>query len=392
MARWVLMFTAIGPHVIHRDELIDEVITRLQFFHLVRVRGTPASGKTTIVHLLANKLLERDPETPLYILYGWDQDEVQGAEGWDKYLEQKTGVDGRSWLGKQGYLLIDEAQQSYWDSGLWATLFKAVEPAVSLPYIVLFTSYGSPTRGFSGFERKHMPTPMVFAADQQISLWPDANIEPPWRPIGLLLDEDEAIEVVERYAPCFIPNCAPILTQDLKRGLFKSSNGHIGLITSLVQALRGLPPLAILQFPTITSVLKEAVVHDGLYRSSFRNKSEELQEALHNILANGWLHAENAGADEQFKFASQIHRWYCQCIFSEKHPDNQLNYVTPLELTLDAIRRFQPCQLAQASRSLAEFKDHLYHVVFSEQYRKVTVIDASDLCEVDTFVLMENTN
>ncbi|KAI9045925.1 uncharacterized protein KD926_005868 [Aspergillus affinis] len=258
---------------------------------------------------------------------------------------------------------------------------------------------------------------------------------------------------------------------------------------------RGLPPLKILQIPTITSVLKEAIARDGLYQSRFLNKSEKLQKALQNILANGWLHAENSDGDEQFIFASQIHRWYCQCLFSEKHSDNQLDYVTPLELALDTIRRFQPCQLAHAPRSLAgnsrpledqyqkefyrclfplldghvvmspefviqsdtkggtidflliqkkwgvellrdrnrlqehmnrfkpngqyftliekgkmdqyivlnftnilprkshpEFRDHLYHVVFSEEYQKVTVIDASDLCEVNTFVLMENTN
>ncbi|KAL4959332.1 uncharacterized protein BDV14DRAFT_184920 [Aspergillus stella-maris] len=36
-----------------------------------------------------------------------------------------------------------------------------------------------------------------------------------------------------------------------------------------------------------------------------------------------------------------------------------------------------------------EFQGHLYHVVFSENYRRVRVIDA-DLSEVECFVLMEN--
>lgn len=44
---------------------------------------------------------------------------------------------------------------------------------------------------------------------------------------------------------------------------------------------------------------------------------------------------------------------YCQCLFSEKRPDNQLDHDTPLQLALDVIRGFQPCQLAHAPRSLA---------------------------------------
>ncbi|KAF7586255.1 hypothetical protein BBP40_009192 [Aspergillus hancockii] len=186
---------------------------------------------------------------------------------------------------------------------------------------------------------------------------------------------------------------------------------------------------------------------------------------------------------------------YCQCLFSEERPDIQLDYDTPLQLALDAIKHFQPCQLADAPHSLAGnslsledeyleefycclfplpdghvamspesviktgpkggtidflvaqkkrglellrdrdwlqqhierfepnrqyftmikegkmdqyivldfanklpqkarpgFKGRLYHVAFSENYRKVGVIDASDLSEVDSFVLMEKTN
>ncbi|BDD61459.1 hypothetical protein MAP00_006503 [Monascus purpureus] len=43
-------------------------------------------------------------------------------------------------------------------------------------------------------------------------------------------------------------------------------------------------------------------------------------------------------------------------------------------------------------KSRPEFQGHLYHIFFSENYRKVEVIDASDLSKVDSFVLMENAN
>ena len=38
---------------------------------------------------------------------------------------------------------------------------------------------------------------------------------------------------------------------------------------------------------------------------------------------------------------------------------------------------------------LLEYQGHLYHVLFSENYRNVEVIDASDLSTPDYFVLLE---
>ena len=39
--------------------------------------------------------------------------------------------------------------------------------------------------------------------------------------------------------------------------------------------------------------------------------------------------------------------------------------------------------------SLLEYQGHLYHVLFSENYRNVEVIDASDLSTFDHFTLLE---
>ncbi|KAL3468252.1 hypothetical protein BJX64DRAFT_247158 [Aspergillus heterothallicus] len=525
---------AIGSQVASRNKVVDELIARVKYFHIIRVNGTPASGKTTIMNLMVNKLLKSDPATPVYVLSGWDIKSVRSANGWAAYLQAQTGIHGRQWLTHRGFLLVDEAQESYWDGELWADLFKAVEPA-SQVYIILFMSYGSPTRGFNGFEQeKYIKTPMIFSAEQQISLKPDENVESPWKPVGLLLDEDEANEVLDRYVPTFIPNPGAILTQDLKQGFFLSSSGHVGLLTSLTQVLnrlpalytivrshrpitwsitskalfsdpkrffdlicglpfaRGLPPPHIIQKYGPASVLKVAIACDGIYQSCFENESAELKEALERLWTNGWLHAEKSDGDVHFVFASQVHRWYCQHLFSERHSGNTLGYGSPLQLALDAIKRFQPRQLSDAPRSLTgnslplqdqyqkefyrclfplldghvvispefvikagtkggtidflvaqkkwgiellrdrdrllqhmqrferngqyfsmieqakmeqyivldftnnlpqkshpEFQSHLYHVVFSENYRKVRVIDA-DLSEVECFVLMDN--
>ena len=61
-----------------------------------------------------------------------------------------------------------------------------------------------------------------------------------FRPVGLLLDEDEAIDVVTRYALAAI-HPSPSLSADLKKGFFLFSEGHAGLLTSLLRALQSVP-------------------------------------------------------------------------------------------------------------------------------------------------------
>jgi hypothetical protein len=226
------------------------MIARVQRYHIIRVRGTPASGKTTIMQLMANKLLEMYGHTiPIYTLTGWNKEKIRSLTGWNAYLGQETGVYGKDWPTYPAYLLLDEAQQSYWDEELWANLFKAIEPVLGgSPFIILFSSYGSPGRGFAGYDgEKHILTSMIFAAEQQISLRLDENIDEyqpiqwrPWRPVGLLLDEDEAIDILTRYTLTTI-HPSPSLSADLKKGFFLISNGHVGLLTSLVRVLQDVP-------------------------------------------------------------------------------------------------------------------------------------------------------
>ena len=91
---------------------------------------------------------------------------------------------------------------------------------------------------------------MVFAAGQQIAMRPDESINPNLpislqsgessRPVGLLLEEDEAIDVLTQYASTAIQ--PPIsLSADLKNELFQISDGHAGLLLDLVSVLKRVP-------------------------------------------------------------------------------------------------------------------------------------------------------
>lgn len=95
---------------------------------------------------------------------------------------------------------------------------------------------------------------MVFGAEQQISLRPDENIEDyapdsllSWRPVSLLFDENEAMDIITRYASIIIqPSLS--LTADLKKGFFMSTNRHVGLLTSIVRILQDVPVSVALYF------------------------------------------------------------------------------------------------------------------------------------------------
>lgn len=233
---------------------MDEVIERVQISRLIQVRGTPASGKTTLMELVANKLFQRHNRTiPIYNLSGWNRVEVEKAGNWGRYLGQQTGVSGSNWLGYSAYLLIDEAQRSYWDDALWADFFKKIQEYKGNPLVILFTSFGSPGIGYEGhYLEEDKPTPLKFSPEQQISIRPDESLDYSqsflrtsndgvvefcyFRPVGLLLEEDEAIDIVTRYEKDGIyPSLS--LSADLKKGLFLISDGHVGLLMALLSVL-----------------------------------------------------------------------------------------------------------------------------------------------------------
>jgi hypothetical protein len=59
-------------------------------------------------------------------------------------------------------------------------------------------------------------------------------------PIGLLLEEDEAIDVMERYTST-IRHLFLSLLADLQTELFLISDGHVGVLTALLGVLREVP-------------------------------------------------------------------------------------------------------------------------------------------------------
>ena len=189
------------------------------------------------MRLLNNKLVEDGAR--VHILTGWAEQSVTSAGGWDGFLKQETGVPGRAWHCYRAWLLLDEAQESHWDSVFWAEFFKSIELALDGLCVVIFSSYGSPGSTHRSILRAHIKIPMIFSPGMVISLHPTIMERfPDSNPVGLLFTEEETVDVITRRIAGL--GCQE-LSQDLKRVLFAVTAGHPGALISLLAIFWEIP-------------------------------------------------------------------------------------------------------------------------------------------------------
>lgn len=190
------------------------------------------------MNLTVNALLKKYGKTmPIHTITGWKEEDIRHARRWEQYLYLVTGVQGYDWSRYPAFLLIDEAQQSYWDEGLWSAFFKSIEWR-AYPYIILFTSCClQDTSSPDIYDNPYSVVPMSFGPEAQISMRPgEKQMMWPWGPVGLQLRENEAKHLVTDHAAEIISSSVS-LTDDLQESLFRCSNGHIGVLQSLTEAL-----------------------------------------------------------------------------------------------------------------------------------------------------------
>lgn len=182
------MFADILSNVSPRQELIDGLLRLVHKYHLVLIRGTLASGKTTIMKLVANAFLEKNPHTPVHIISGWNKKKVAANEGWSHYLKKLTGIYGVKWPTTPAFLLFDECQQSYWDEDLW-----------------------------SWFRIDTSRRPRILEEST----------------LHILLKHEEASDMMKRHVRAI----GPPMSKDLMDRLYVISEGHAGCLAALMVAL-----------------------------------------------------------------------------------------------------------------------------------------------------------
>ena len=199
-------------------EILDKEFT-------VLVRGTPSSGKTTLATLLHNYCKARGDRV-VYIS-GW-RVEYHGIETLTSECERAgyRGIQIEIFSNVDITFIIDEAQDSYGDTGLW-NFIKAQNNKHPGPKICLFSSYGSPSSGM--VPRRHF-TPDSFHITQRVSIIRSPVTDAP--DICLFYNETEFEDVVKRY--CMNPTTRLSLDNAAWTYLFSITNGHPGAVISML--------------------------------------------------------------------------------------------------------------------------------------------------------------
>jgi hypothetical protein len=155
--------------------------------------------------LLVRHIREVEPSTEVTTATGWLRDKEYCGGGVEWLATEKN------WAFREGTILIvDEAQESYWDKGFW-NIVKSMN-STSKCRIITFASYGS-TGPFLEAD-----TPGI-SPDHIVSLTPARTS------VGLLLSKKEFDDFVSfRF-----------IGESLLDSIFDLTNGHVGACEDLLE-------------------------------------------------------------------------------------------------------------------------------------------------------------
>ena len=190
----------------------------------LQVRGTPASGKSTLVRLLGRHIRDQEPDVCVIWIGGWKLDDVAKCGGWYSFLKTRKG-----WIpGENTVFIFDEAQVSYRDVELWNELFKGIHDYPDRRAIV-FASYGSPSSviDIEG-------TPILVSPTVRVSLLPTAHGDN-LPAVGLLFTRAEFDELVSKQYPSSEYHFHPSFLDTV----FGITEGHVGAMYSFLTIIVG---------------------------------------------------------------------------------------------------------------------------------------------------------
>lgn len=215
------------PDICLRTKTVETLASILEAKRVVHVRGTPSSGKTTLVHLL-------------YQYYKGRGQAVVLIDGWHNipdptiHLVNRCIISGydeattSNLLNLDLVFLFDESQQSYQDLTLWLGIIKTQSCRINGPRICLFSSYGSPTTGPTRYP--HGSTPVHFGSEQRVSI--SVSSTSTASNICLFYNKEEFSEVVRLR--CANPTQKLAIDPAASDYLYSITNGHPGAVTSLL--------------------------------------------------------------------------------------------------------------------------------------------------------------
>ncbi|RHZ44951.1 uncharacterized protein CDV56_100341, partial [Aspergillus thermomutatus] len=285
-----------------RSETVSKLADLIDSQKVVHVRGTPASGKTTLARLLQEyyKVKKRNS---IFIDTWRKLDEYPSVgdspapHAWsklDRMLRTRFGSH-MDYLAPGTILIIDEAQGSYSDTLFWNSIIKArlsyeglSDEGLDIRFC-LFCCYGSPSSGVDP-ELDNDFTPAHFKLAQRVTLTPQSRPSSP--PIGLFFTRSEFTDAAQRLIANSLFQEKFTLRPDAEDYLFSLTNGHPGGLSSVLKYIHDFYRHAI-KSRDLSVITKEHVV-DSLKRD--QDVWDMLgQELISRSLPQGrWLTTEVA--------------------------------------------------------------------------------------------------
>ena len=198
----------------------------------MHVRGTPASGKSTLAMLLeqhVNSVLLG--EIPVY-RFRWTPGTLPLSTPYNTLLNHFTEqIAPFDWIHMKALIIIDEAQLSYGFMDLWHGLIKILASGARAgPFIITFASYGSATQ--SPLLSELSSTPVYFTPNQRVSIRPLTSNN---AKVGLYLTRADCDDVVFRFCNHHSKHGQRfLLSTEALQYIWDFSNGHAGGVRTLL--------------------------------------------------------------------------------------------------------------------------------------------------------------
>jgi hypothetical protein len=194
------------------------------FSEFLQVRGTPASGKSTLAKLLGRHIRVQEPDVRVIWVDGWERDDAAKCGGWYSYLKKRKG-----WIpGENTVFIFDEAQLMYKDGELWNELFKCMHDYPDRR-VIAFAIYGSPSSLID-----IQGTSIFISSMARVSLLPTAH-EDNLPAAGLLFTPAEFDELVSKQYPDSEYHFHPSFLDMV----FEITEGHVGAMYSFLHSILG---------------------------------------------------------------------------------------------------------------------------------------------------------
>ncbi|KAL2819130.1 hypothetical protein BJX63DRAFT_28379 [Aspergillus granulosus] len=390
-----------------RPDTVQKLANLVDQQKVVHVRGTPASGKTTLA-LLLMKYYASQKKNACYF-GSWTMLSKISSKTLNPWTLLQLALY-RASAGPADHivpgtiLLVDEAQLSYKDESFWIGIIKLLQSGLASTDIkfCLFSSYGNPITGV-----EHVPyTPATFKPKQRV----DFTIQPEGPQLGIFFTELESYHAIDQISKHGRRPLIATFDDKAKDYLFSLTNGHPGCLSALVDFIITKNERCIRHGETIITkdmILESMKIEEkekdvwafikrtDVYRSfpNGDNLTPETRAVLANVLEQGnithnkvddalqtcyqlgWLHKTTQPdrlRTTVYVLPSRLHEKWIEYLIGEEMRPLPSQFQSLQELVMTILRGFSTTNLKSAGKVLssaasnrpveAQYQDEFYRV------------------------------